>query len=661
MPPESEARSSPVAVTLPDGAVRRFPGPVTGGEIAAAIGPGLAKAAVAIKVDGAARDLATRLDHDAKIAIVTRDAPDALEIIRHDAAHVMAEAVKELYPETQVTFGPATETGFYYDFARATPFTPEDLTLIEARMHEIVERNEVITREEWARDKAVNFFAAQGEKYKAEWIHEIPADEAISLYRQGNFVDLCTGPHLPSTGKLGHAFKLMKVAGAYWRGDARNAQLQRIYGTAWASEKDLKQYLFQLEEAEKRDHRRLGRELDLFHQQEEAVGSVFWHPKGWTLYRTIENYLRGRLERAGYVEVRTPQLLDRSLWEASGHWEKFRAHMFTVEDEDEKSGTKRILAIKPMNCPAHVQIFRQHLHSYRELPLRLAEFGSCHRNEPSGALHGIMRVRAFTQDDAHIFCTHEQIVSETIAFCELLKSVYADFGFTDVTVKFATRPPVRAGSDVVWQLAEQALEAAARAAKLNYALNPGEGAFYGPKLEFVLRDALGRDWQCGTLQVDFVMPERLGASYVGEDGQRHAPVMLHRAIFGSMERFIAILIEEHAGRFPLWLAPIQAMVATITDEANAYAEEVRAACAKAGLRVAVDLSNEKINYKVREHSLAKIPALLVVGKREAQEKTVALRRLGGKEQEFLALSEAVARLKDEARPPSGAVASAATV
>ena len=641
---------SPVSITLPDGKVRSFSGPVTGAEIAQSIGPGLAKAALAVKIDGEARDLALRIERDAKVAILTRDAPEALEILRHDAAHVMAEAVKELYPETQVTFGPATDTGFYYDFARDQPFTPEDLEKIEGRMHEIVERDEAITREEWERDRAVAFFKSIGERYKAEWINEIPAEEAISLYRQGAFVDLCTGPHLPSTGKLGHAFKLMKVAGAYWRGDARNQQLQRVYGTAWADEKALKQYLFQLEEADKRDHRRLGRELGLFHQQEEAVGSVFWHPKGWTLYRTVESYLRRRLDQAGYVEVKTPQLIDRALWEASGHWEKFRHVMFTVRDEDE--GKERVLAVKPMNCPGHVQIFRQELHSYRELPLRLAEFGSCHRNEPSGALHGIMRVRAFTQDDAHIFCTEAQITPETVAFCELLRSVYRDFGFAEFTVKFADRPALRAGTDAVWDHAESALKAATEAAGLPYLLNPGEGAFYGPKLEFVLRDALGRDWQCGTLQVDFVLPERLGASYIGEDGQRHTPVMLHRAIFGSMERFIAILIEHYAGRFPLWLAPVQAMVATITSEADAYAETVHAACAAAGLRAAADTRNEKITYKIREHSLAKIPALLVVGKREAEQGTVAVRRLGGKEQEVLALAEAIARLKAEAAPPS---------
>ncbi|HZB93806.1 MAG TPA: threonine--tRNA ligase, partial [Stellaceae bacterium] len=603
-----------------------------------------------VKVDGEAQDLSASIGEDARVAILTRDAPETLEILRHDAAHVLAEAVKELYPETQVTFGPATESGFYYDFARDAPFTPEDLERIEKRMHEIVDRDEKITREEWERDRAVAFFESIGEKYKAEWINEIPLGEAISLYRQGRFVDLCTGPHLPSTGKLGHAFKLMKVAGAYWRGDARNQQLQRVYGTAWPDEKALKQYLFQLEEAEKRDHRRLGRELDLFHQQEEAVGSVFWHPKGWTLYRVVESYLRHRLDRAGYLEVKTPQLIDRSLWVASGHWEKFRHNMFTVRDEDE--GKERVLAVKPMNCPGHVQIFRQHLHSYRELPLRLAEFGSCHRNEPSGALHGIMRVRAFTQDDAHIFCTEAQITEETVAFCDLLRSVYRDFGFNDVAVKFSDRPPLRAGTDEVWDRMEGALKAATEAARLPYILNPGEGAFYGPKLEFVLRDAIGRDWQCGTLQVDFVLPERLDASYIGEDGQRHRPVMLHRAIFGSMERFIAILIEQYAGRLPLWLAPVQAVVATITSEADPYAERVRQTLAAAGLRAEADTRNEKITYKVREHSLAKVPVLLVVGKREAEDGTVALRRLGGKDQEVLALDEAVARLKSEAAVPS---------
>jgi threonyl-tRNA synthetase len=637
-----------VAITLPDGKVREFPSPVTGAEIAAAIGPGLAKAALAITLDGEPRDLAARIDRDVKIAIITPASPEALDILRHDAAHVMAEAVKELYPETQVTFGPATETGFYYDFARDTPFTPEDLVKIEERMHAIVERDEAITREEWERGRAVEFFKSLGENYKAEWIHEIPAEEAISLYRQGGFVDLCTGPHLPSTGKLGHAFKLMKVAGAYWRGDARNAQLQRVYGTVWPSDKELKQYLFQLEEADKRDHRRLGREMDLFHLQEEAAGSVFWHPKGWTLFRTLEAYIRRRLDRAGYAEVKTPQLYDRSLWEASGHWEKFGEHMFTFHDKDDE----RVLALKPMSCPGHIQIFRQHLHSYRELPLRMAEFGSCHRNEPSGALHGIMRVRAFTQDDAHIFCSEGQVTAESVAFCDLLLSAYRDFGFEDVRVKLSDRPPVRAGSDTVWDRAEGALKDAVEEAGLSYTLNPGEGAFYGPKLEFVLRDAIGRDWQCGTLQVDFVMPERLGATYIGEDGQRHIPVMLHRAILGSFERFIAILIEHYAGKLPLWLAPVQARVLTITSEANPYAEEVFAAFAAAGLRVGTDLRNEKIAYKIREHSLEKVPLLLVVGKREAENQQVALRRLGGKDQEMLALGEAVIRLKAEAAPPA---------
>ncbi len=644
---ESPAGPAPIAVSLPDGKRLEFAGPVTGDEIAAAIGPGLAKAAIAVRIDGRPHDLATVVDRAAAIAIITREMPEGLEILRHDAAHVMAEAVKELYPDTQVTFGPATETGFYYDFARAEPFTPEDLERIETRMCEIVRRDEKITREVWNRDAAIAFFDRIGETYKAEYIGEIPEGEEISLYRQGDFVDLCVGPHLPSTGYLGQAFKLMNVAGAYWRGDPRNAQLQRVYGTAFASQKELDQYLFQLEEAERRDHRRLGRELDLFHIGEEAVGSVFWHPKGWRLFRIIENYLRMRLDAAGYLEVKGPQLLDRSLWEASGHWEKFRENMFIAESRDDK-----VLALKPMNCPGHVLIFRNRLHSYRELPLRLAEFGSCHRNEPSGALHGIMRVRAFTQDDAHIFCTEDQVTAELIAFCDLLLSVYRDFGFDDVAIKFADRPPVRAGSDEVWDRAEAALRDAVEAAGLSYTLNPGEGAFYGPKLEFVLRDALGRDWQCGTLQLDFVLPERLDASYVGEDGGRHRPAMLHRAIFGSLERFIGVLIEHYAGRFPLWLAPVQIVVASITSEGAEYAAEVARECAAAGLRVELDAGNEKITYKVREHSLAKVPIMLVVGRREVANRSVALRRLGGKEQEALALGEAVARLKQEATVPS---------
>jgi threonyl-tRNA synthetase len=638
-----------VAITLPDGSVRAFNGPVTGAEVAAGIGKRLAKDALAVKVNDKLWDLSRAIERDARLEVVTASHPDALEILRHDCAHVLAEAVQELYPDTQVTFGPATEIGFYYDFARAEPFTPEDLEKIEARMHEIVDRDETIEREVWDRAAAIRHFESIGEKYKAEHIETLPANEEITIYRQGEWLDLCLGPHLPSTGKLGHAFKLLKVSGAYWRGDSRNEQLQRITGTCWESEKSLKGYLHMLEEAEKRDHRRLGREMDLFHQQEEAAGSVFWHPKGWTLYRVIENYMRVRLEAAGYVEVKTPQLIDRALWEASGHWEKFREHMFTADADENK-----VLALKPMNCPAHVQIFRQGQTSYRDLPLRMAEFGSCHRNEPSGALHGLMRVRAFTQDDAHIFCTEEQINGESVAFCDLLQSIYRDLGFDEVTVKFSDRPPVRAGSDATWDKAERALKEAVEEAGLDYTLNPGEGAFYGPKLEFVLRDAIGREWQCGTLQVDFVLPERLDASYVGEDGAKHRPVMLHRAILGSFERFLAILVEQYAGRFPLWMAPVQVVVATITSDADDYAREVEAAFAAAGLRVETDLRNEKINYKVREHSLAKVPLIAVVGRREAEERKIALRRLGGKDQEVLALDGAVTTVQTEARPPAGA-------
>jgi threonyl-tRNA synthetase len=514
-------------------------------------------------------------------------------------------------------------------------------------MKEIVARDEAIVREVWDRDAAIRFFTGAGEKYKAEHIETLPRDGEISIYRQGGWLDLCIGPHLPSTGKLGTAFKLMKVSGAYWRGDARNQQLQRIYGTCWRDAKELKAHLVQLEEAEKRDHRRLGREMDLFHFQEEAAGSVFWHAKGWTLYRVCEEYMRTRLEAAGYFEVKTPQLVDRSLWERSGHWEKFRENMFTIDDDD-----NRVLAVKPMNCPCHVQIYKQGITSYRDLPQRMAEFGSCHRYEPSGALHGMMRLRAFTQDDAHIFCTEDQIVAETKAFCELLMSVYRDFGFADVQVKFADRPPVRVGDDATWDRAEQSLIEATEAAGLDYTLNPGEGAFYGPKLEFVLRDAIGRDWQCGTLQVDFVLPERLDASYVGEDGKKHRPVMLHRAILGSFERFIGILIENYAGRFPLWLAPVQAVVATITNDADEYAGKVAAACRAAGLRIEIDLRNEKINLKVREHSLAHVPAMLVVGQREADDGTVAVRRLGSKNQEILALDDVVGQLSAEAASPA---------
>ena len=635
-----------VNITLPDGSVRRFGHPVTGAELAVDIGPGLAMAAIAVKVDGEIRDLARHIDRDAVVEIVTRKSDEALELIRHDAAHVMAEAVQQLHPGTQVTIGPAIENGFYYDFARDMPFTTDDLERIETRMREIVDRDEAFVREELDREAAIRLFEGLGENYKAEIVRDLPAGETISIYRQGDWFDLCRGPHLPSTGHVGRGFKLLRVAGAYWRGDSRNEMLQRVYGTAWRDGKELAAHLERLEEAEKRDHRRLGREMGLYHFQEEAVGSVFWHPKGWTLYRALESYIRKRLENAGYVEVKTPQLIDRGLWEASGHWDKFREHMFTAETDDD-----RIFALKPMNCPGHVQIFRQGITSYRDLPLRMAEFGSCHRYEPSGALHGLMRVRAFTQDDAHIFCTADQITSETAAFCELLMSIYADCGFADVTVKFADRPPVRAGDDEVWSRAEAALVAAVEATGLEYVPNPGEGAFYGPKLEFVLRDAIGRDWQCGTLQVDFVLPERLDAAYVGEDGKKHRPVMLHRAILGSFERFIGILVEHFAGRLPMWLAPTQAVVATITSDADAWAKEVRSALDAAGIRAELDVRNEKINYKVREHSLAKVPAILVVGRREVEKRRVALRSLGGKEQEVLALEEAVTRLADRCRSP----------
>ena len=634
-----------VAITLPDGSKRDYDGSVSGADVAADIGLGLAKAALAIRIGGAMRDLGTIIETDSEISIITSKDDDALDLLRHDCAHVMAEAVKELYPETQVTIGPNIKNGFYYDFARATPFIPEDLEKIEKRMHEIVKRDEKITREIWDRAKAIKFFEGQGEHYKAEIIEGIPDGEEVSLYRQGDFIDLCRGPHLPSTGKLGKAFKLTKLAGAYWRGDSNNEMLQRIYGTCWADVKQLKAYLHMIEEAERRDHRRLGREMNLFHFQDVAAGSVFWHPKGWTLYRTLRAYMRERLNAAGYIEVNTPQMVDRTLWEASGHWEKFREKMFTTNVED------HVLALKPMNCPCHVQIFKQGTTSYRDLPIRMAEFGTCHRNEPSGALHGLMRVRAFVQDDAHIFCTEDQITSETQLFCTLLLSVYKDLGFEDVMVQFSDRPEVRAGSDETWDKAEKALRDATAATGLETELNPGDGAFYGPKLDFVLRDAIGRDWQCGTLQVDFVLPERLDANYIGEDGEKHRPVMLHRAILGSFERFLGILIEHYAGKFPLWLAPLQIVVATITNDADDYAIRVHAALIEAGLKAELDIRNEKINYKIREHSVTKVPVILVVGAKEAAEGTVAMRRLGGKDQENLALEEATARLKEEAAGP----------
>ena len=635
------------AITLPDGSVRQFDAPVTGTTVAASIGPGLLRATLAMKVDGVLQDLSRTIEQDAHLVFVTRRDPDALDMIRHDAAHVLAEAVQDLYPGTQVTIGPSIENGFYYDFARNEPFTTADFDAIEARMRDIVARNAPFEREVRDRGDAIRFFEERGESYKAELIRDLPDTETITLYRQGDWIDLCRGPHMRGTGDVGTAFKLMKVAGAYWRGDHRNAMLSRIYGTAWRDQKELDAHLQQLEEAERRDHRRIGRDMDLFHIQEEATGSVFWHPKGWRLYRTVEAYMRRRLEASDYQEVKTPQLVDRKLWEASGHWENYKQNMFIARVEDEDT----TLALKPMNCPCHVLIFNHGLRSYRELPLRMAEFGSCHRYEPSGALHGIMRVRAFTQDDAHIFCTEAQIADETVRFVALLSAVYKDFGFNSFRVKFSDRPATRAGTDEIWDRAEGALKEACAIAGVEYELSPGEGAFYGPKLEFVLRDAIGRDWQCGTLQVDFVLPDRLDAEYVAEDSSRQRPVMLHRAVLGSFERFLGILIEQYAGRFPLWLAPVQVVVASIVSDAAPYAEEVAAMLRVQGLEVRADVRNEKINAKVREHSLQHVPVIVVVGRREAEQRLVALRRLGGAAQEMLGLDDAVARLAAEATPP----------
>lgn len=634
-----------ITITLPDGSERSYPAGVTGLEIALSIGKRLAEDALAIKLDGKLKDLYLPIDRSAHVAIVTPQSEDGLEIIRHDAAHLLAHAVKELFPETQVTIGPTIEDGFYYDFSRATPFSTDDLAAIETRMKEIAARNDIIRREEWDRDEAARFFLDQGEKYKAEIIRDLPDTETISLYRQGDFIDLCRGPHAPSTGKVKHV-KLLKVSGAYWRGNSNNEMLQRIYGTAWATEKDLQAYLTRLEEAEKRDHRRLGRELDLFHVQEEAAGMVFWHDKGWTIYRIIENLIRTKLRQNGYIEVRTPQVVDRSLWEASGHWEKFGDDMFYVQTEE------RTFAIKPMNCPCHVQIFNHGMKSYRDLPIRMAEFGCCHRNEPSGSLHGIMRLRSFTQDDAHIFCAEDDITAETIAFCALLKEVYQLFGFDEVRVKFSDRPEKRAGSDATWDKAEGALKTAIEAAGMPYVMNPGEGAFYGPKLEFVLRDAIGRDWQCGTLQVDFVLPERLDANYIAPDGNKTRPVMLHRAILGSLERFIGILIEQYAGRFPFWLAPVQVVVAGITNEVDEYVFHVVKELEGAGIRAVADTTSNKINYKIREHSNAKVPVILAIGRKEAEEKTVSVRRLGSEGQQVMQLSDAVAQFAHESRIPA---------
>jgi threonyl-tRNA synthetase len=627
-------------ITLPDGSVRSFDAPVSVAQVAASIGAGLAKAALAGKVDGRIVDTSHVIGEDANLAILTEKDGEGLDVIRHSTAHLLAYAVKELFPDAQVTIGPVIENGFYYDFAYSRPFTPEDLVAIEKRMAELSKKDIAISREEWKRDDAVKFFLDLGEKYKAELIEAIPADQTISLYREGDFIDLCRGPHVPSTSKLKH-FKLMKVAGAYWRGDAKNAQLQRIYGTAWAKKEELEAYLHMLEEAEKRDHRRVGKQLDLFHLQDEAPGMVFWHPKGWTLWQQVEQYMRKRLNESGYLEVRTPMVMDRTLWEKSGHWENYRENMFTTESE------KRDYAVKPMNCPGHVQIFNHGLRSYRDLPMRLAEFGSCHRNEPSGALHGLMRVRGFVQDDAHIFCTEDQIESEAMAFDQLLMSVYTDFGFHDVAVKLALRPEKRAGSDDVWDRAEAGLRAALKASGKEWEEMPGEGAFYGPKVEYHIKDALGRSWQCGTIQLDFVLPERLGAEYVAEDNTRKRPVMLHRAILGSLERFIGILIENHAGAFPLWLAPMQAVVMNITEGQADYVADLVKQLQSQGFRVESDLRNEKINYKIREHSLQKLPYLLVVGEKEKEAGKVAVRLRGGQDLGQMSITELVERWQRE--------------
>ncbi|MCC0012290.1 MAG: threonine--tRNA ligase [Rhodobiaceae bacterium] len=645
-----------ITITFPDGNAREYEPGVSGADIAESIAKSLAKKAVAVTIDGVLSDLADPIDKDATVRIVTRTDEAALELIRHDAAHVMAEAVQELYPGTQVTIGPVIENGFYYDFARNEPFTTEDLEKIEAKMREIIKRDAPFTKEVWTRDEAKKHFADKGEGYKVELIDAIPADQDLKIYKQGEWLDLCRGPHMNSTGKIGDAFKLMKVAGAYWRGDSNREMLTRIYGTAWANKEDLDAYLHMLEEAEKRDHRRLGREMDLYHFQEEAPGAVFWHAKGWTMFQQLIGYMRRRQHEAGYLEVNSPDMMDKGLWEQSGHWEKFGENMYVTETPDE-----RLYCCKPMNCPGHVQIFRNGLKSYRDLPLKIAEFGKVHRYEPSGALHGLMRVRHFTQDDAHIFVTDEQITEECLKVHNLILSIYKDFGFTDVRIKFSDRPEKRVGSDDIWDKAEAALRHAIDVTGHEWTLNPGEGAFYGPKLEYVLRDAIGRDWQCGTLQVDFNLPGRLGAFYIGQDGDRHVPVMLHRAMFGSLERFTGILIEHYAGHFPLWIAPTQAVVATIVSEADDYAKEVQAVLDAAGLRAETDLRNEKINYKVREHSHAKIPVLLVVGKREAEERTVSVRRLGSRDQQTVPLDQIVKDLVAEAVAPDmgGALAQAA--
>jgi|TARA_B110000971_G_scaffold158371_1_gene161751 threonyl-tRNA synthetase len=635
-----------LTITLPNKDKKKYEKPITSAQIASEISQGLASEAFVSLVNGELWDLDRPIENDSEVSILTKKNKEVLDIIRHDAAHIMAEAVLELYPETQVTIGPAIENGFYYDFFRDKTFSLSDLGLIEKRMHEIVDRDEKIVREIWSRNEALEYFKKNNEKFKIELVNAIPEEELVTFYRQGEFVDLCRGPHAPSTKKLGHSFKLTKLAGSYWRGDSNNPVLQRIYGTAFLNNKDLDNYLLMVEEAEKRDHRKIGKQLDLFHLQEEAVGSVFWHEKGWTIYLEIEAYMRRKLQRSKYSEVKTPQVIDRSLWEKSGHWDKFKEHMFMAKGDDDK-----VLALKPMNCPGHVQIYKQGLKSYKDLPIRMAEFGSCHRNEPSGALHGIMRVRQFTQDDAHIFCMDSQITSECVRFCELLQEIYKDFGFSDLRVKFSDRPENRAGDDQTWDKAEDALLVAIKAAKIDYTLNPGEGAFYGPKLEFVLTDAIGRDWQCGTLQVDFVLPNRLGANYIDENGQKKHPVMLHRAILGSLERWIGILIEQYSGRMPLWLAPVQVVVCSIVDLTNDYILSIEQELDKIGIRNQIDLRNEKIGYKIREHSNNAIPIILVIGKKEEENSSVAVRYLGSNNQENLGLVEFIEGLVTKCLPP----------
>ena len=635
-----------LTITLPNKDKKKYEKPITSAQIASEISQGLASEAFVSLVNGELWDLDRPIENDSEVSILTKKNKEVLDIIRHDAAHIMAEAVLELYPETQVTIGPAIENGFYYDFFRDKTFSLSDLGLIEKRMHEIVDRDEKIVREIWSRNEALEYFKKNNEKFKIELVNAIPEEELVTFYRQGEFVDLCRGPHAPSTKKLGHSFKLTKLAGSYWRGDSNNPVLQRIYGTAFLNNKDLDNYLLMVEEAEKRDHRKIGKQLDLFHLQEEAVGSVFWHEKGWTIYLEIEAYMRRKLQRSKYSEVKTPQVIDRSLWEKSGHWDKFKEHMFMAKGDDDK-----VLALKPMNCPGHVQIYKQGLKSYKDLPIRMAEFGSCHRNEPSGALHGIMRVRQFTQDDAHIFCMDSQITSECVRFCELLQEIYKDFGFSDLRVKFSDRPENRAGDDQTWDKAEDALLVAIKAAKIDYTLNPGEGAFYGPKLEFVLTDAIGRDWQCGTLQVDFVLPNRLGANYIDENGQKKHPVMLHRAILGSLERWIGILIEQYSGRMPLWLAPVQVVVCSIVDLTNDYILSIEQELDKIGIRNQIDLRNEKIGYKIREHSNNAIPIIVVIGKKEEENSSVAVRYLGSNNQENLGLVEFIEGLVTKCLPP----------